>query len=92
MAQTADFPAKLLQHDKLGRLRGTVRQAGRVVQYRGLSYATIPARFEKSVLYYGPLSENEFEATKHGPVCPSVMTIERDWEQYGDVRLPAEPL
>jgi hypothetical protein len=37
-------------HPLLGSLSGLVRPGNKVVQFRSISYATIPGRFEHSVL------------------------------------------
>lgn len=42
----------------------------RIHQFRGIKYASVPARFRQSKLWtkYSPLTD----ASKHGPICPQV--------------------
>ncbi|KAH6684930.1 Alpha/Beta hydrolase protein, partial [Plectosphaerella plurivora] len=58
------------KHSKLGDLVGLARGANsEVVQFRGIPFASIPARFRQSVLAKG-LPSQPFDARRPGPICP----------------------
>lgn len=64
---TAILPAALmtkLEHATLGELTGLDR-GNDIVQFRGIPYASIPARFRQSVLCTG-LPTRPFDATQTG--------------------------
>jgi carboxylesterase type B len=62
----------MLNHKTLGRMRGLRSEDGKIVQFRGIKYASIPGRWRNPVLFGEKLveGEGEFDATKHGPSCP----------------------
>ncbi|OJJ06436.1 hypothetical protein ASPVEDRAFT_32735 [Aspergillus versicolor CBS 583.65] len=55
-------------HSQLGDLVGLPR-GNDVVQFRGIPFASIPARFRQSVMVHG-LPLQPFDATQSGPICP----------------------
>ncbi|KAG7097639.1 hypothetical protein E1B28_004971 [Marasmius oreades] len=64
-----------------------------VHQYRGIKYASIPARFKPSKIFtsYPPVTD----ATKYGPICPQIRNM-KSFEQimFGllDDEIPKQPL
>jgi carboxylesterase type B len=56
------------RHSVLGELHGT-RRGSDIVQFRGIPFADIPARFRQSVLRT-TLPQEPFDATQPGPICP----------------------
>lgn len=54
----------------LGEIIGTTfEEHPEVEQYRGIPYATVPARFKQSVLA-DSWPEKKWDGTKFGPICP----------------------
>ncbi|KAF2622318.1 alpha/beta-hydrolase [Macroventuria anomochaeta] len=75
-------------HAELGSLTGLVTPDN-VVQFRAVPYATIPARFKRSILL-GSLPESDGAYTEHGYACPQTFPLrEADGGPFpGD---PVEP-
>ncbi|KAF9260554.1 alpha/beta-hydrolase [Marasmius fiardii PR-910] len=64
-----------------------------VHQYRGIKYASIPARFKPSKIFasYPPVTD----ATKYGPICPQIRNMKSFEEiMFGltDDEIPKQPL
>jgi len=59
--QSYDF-----QHDSLGKIKGIAR-GDQILQFRGIPYASIPARFRQSKLVQ-QLPQQPFDATQPGYV------------------------
>ncbi|KUJ09450.1 alpha/beta-hydrolase [Mollisia scopiformis] len=61
-----------LDHEILGRLRGSESKDGKTIQYRGIKYADIPGRWKEPVMLSQRLNPqgSEYDATKYGPSCP----------------------
>lgn len=66
-------PSWSWQHPTLGELKG-VRRNGDVVQFRGIPFADIPARFRQSVLRT-KLPQVPYDATQPGPTCPHTRAL-----------------
>jgi len=80
----------MIHHDILGDLQGLLSDDETVVQYRGLKYAEIPARWQDSILFSQQYSEEIFDARKHGAACPQHPgAFEFDQSLVGDIRFPA---
>jgi len=56
------------RHPVLGELHGT-RRGSDIVQFRGIPFADIPARFRQSILRT-TLPQVPYDATQPGPTCP----------------------
>ncbi|CAZ84227.1 unnamed protein product [Tuber melanosporum] len=54
------------------RLTGISLFGDRVVQFRGLKFASVPRRFARAELFEGYPSE--LDCTRHGPICPQEPT------------------
>ncbi|KJX96662.1 hypothetical protein TI39_contig607g00018 [Zymoseptoria brevis] len=61
------------QHPRLGQIEGIVRGSD-VVQFRGIPFADIPARFRQSVLRT-ELPKQPLDATQPGPFCPQPTSL-----------------
>ncbi|KAK7181170.1 para-nitrobenzyl esterase [Paraphaeosphaeria sporulosa] len=87
------FPQYAFRHSKLGEIIGLARGSD-VVQFRGIPFAEIPARFRQSRLLES-LPRQPFDARKSGAYCPQpLLPFPPYWE--GDVpadcpKLPAAP-
>lgn len=65
-------------HPTLGEIYG-VKRGHDVVQFRGIPFASIPARFRQSVLTTS-LPHQPFDATKPGPICPQLTS--QTWPSF----------
>ena len=66
---TENKPRKVtVEHNDLGEIVGWARGTD-IVQFRGLPYASIPARFRQSILNTS-LPSQPYDATQPGPTCP----------------------
>lgn len=73
------FPGYKLEHKDLGQLIGLAR-GDDVVQFRGVPFATIPARFRQAHLLES-LPQQPFDARKSGPHCPQpLLPFPTYWE------------
>lgn len=72
-------------HPELGSITGWKR-GNDIVQFRGIPYASIPARFRQSQLRTS-LPEQPFDATNPGPTCPHPQL---DYWKYWNAELPVE--
>ncbi|KAK5044916.1 hypothetical protein LTR84_010288 [Exophiala bonariae] len=61
------------QHPTLGELTG-VRRKGDIVQFRGIPFAEIPARFRQSVMRT-TLPKLPYDATQPGSTCPHTQAL-----------------
>lgn len=62
-----------------------------IEQYRGIPFGRIPARWADPVLLSGKLSNDSFDATRHGPCCPQgVGGQEFDVSLVGDMQIQAD--
>ncbi|KAK6365525.1 hypothetical protein LTS17_011244 [Exophiala oligosperma] len=78
--------SEVFVHPELGSLVG-IRRADDILQFRGIPYADIPARFRQSILRL-QLPQNPFDARHPGPVCPQTTTL--PFPQYWSGSLPPD--
>ncbi|KAK9449173.1 Alpha/Beta hydrolase protein [Limtongia smithiae] len=76
-------------HPELGRMVGVERgTGGRVVQFRAVPFASVPARFRQSVLVHS-FADSDGDFTRYGAICPQVYNSNfQDGKAYGNVPLP----
>lgn len=87
--------SSMFHHEALGDIIGAYSEDKKTIQFRGLKYATIPGRWEDSILNIGLLSEDGevYDARNHGPACPQHPGgLELDQSLIGDARLQAEQI
>ncbi|KAH7019665.1 Alpha/Beta hydrolase protein [Ilyonectria destructans] len=75
-----EAPRYSFKHAGLGEIQGIVR-GGDFVQFRGIPFADIPARFRQASLKT-TLPQQPFDATQPGPTCPQLtsQTFPPFWE------------
>ncbi|KAL6248661.1 hypothetical protein RBB50_004916 [Rhinocladiella similis] len=78
--------SEVFVHPVLGTLVGVPR-GDNIIQFRGIPYADIPARFRQSILR-SQLPEEPFDARQPGPICPQTTTL--PFPQYWSGPLPSD--
>lgn len=81
-----------LKHNDLGHMKG-LRRGGDVVQFKGIPFADIPARFCQAQLKTS-LPQSPFDATASGPICPqnAAMPFPPLWKQEPDTKSRPLPM
>lgn len=84
---------KVLDTKFIGITHPLSTQKSPVVQYRGIKYATVPARFRQSKLFTSYSTTTD--ATRYGPICPQVKykkSFEEDLFGLDDADIPKQML
>ncbi|KAJ8117405.1 hypothetical protein OPT61_g1391 [Boeremia exigua] len=80
-----------VEHPSLGKIRGLFLENNTIEQFRGIPFGHVPTRWTDSVLLRGKLSQDAYDATRHGPICPQGDGgQEMDASLVGDVNLQAD--
>ncbi|KAJ4986321.1 para-nitrobenzyl esterase [Stagonosporopsis vannaccii] len=83
----------MIEHPSLGKINGIFLENSTIEQFRGVPFGRIPRRWADPELLSGKLSQDIFDATRHGPCCPQgAGGQEFDVHLVGDMKFQADPV